>query len=257
MEIDISFPESLEKVTFASLLIESVKYLMFHRYQTPLPIDQLQAEDERDRRHENARRSPRHRPIPAVLKKKRKFLAEVDDLLINLYQVFLQTDVVEMILLFGATLVSPKEIYSIKFEGNHELTSMDEVKIACATGKENHSRTRSKFQDKCCRKLAKCLFTNPSLNKLGELGTTSMHCLILAPRTTETSWLRPRASFKLPCKIKPYKIKIQGAKDDSKMVSKDVMESKDVDGHVGMLVENDLLWFETPVVIKGYKGAFT
>ena len=267
METAVIFTERLDRLTCAVLLIETVKYLLFHRYQILLPFDQLKAEDERDRKLENARRSPRHRPLPSVLKKKRQLLADVEELILNLHEVFLQVDISQVLLLFGATVVNPKEIYSIRF-CNVEICDADRMKAKCLSGKENGLNSRSKFVDKCCRKLARTLFTNSSLNERGELGCTSVHCLILAPRNTDTTWFRPKSSFKVPQKGKSFEIRIQSGNDGymGTLGGNDgeirTLHGHDgtADGDVGTLGdsdgEQDTLWFQAPVVIKGYKEAY-
>ena len=285
METVVEFTEKLDRLTCATLLIETVKYLIFHRYQMPFPFDQLKAEDERDRKLENARRSPRNRPLPSVLKKKRQLIADVEDLVLNLYQLFLQVDVSEVLLLFGATVVNPKEIYSIRFCNIAEIREADRMKAKCVLGKENGLSSRSKFVDRCCRKLARTLFTDASLNERGELGCTSIHCFILAPRNMDTTWFRPKSSFKVPKKGKSCEIRIHSGGDgymgmlDGNMGMLDgnmgMLDGNDGEirtlqgngGHMGTSNgnvgtfggndgEQDTLWFQAPVVVKGYKEAY-
>ena len=268
METEVIFTEKLDRFTCAVLLIETVKYLLFHRYQMLLPFDQLKAEDERDRKLENARRSPRHRPLPSVLKKKRQLIADVEELILNLHQAFLQGDISQVLLLFGATVVNPKEIYSIRFSNIAAACDADRMKARCLAGKENGLNSRSKFVDKCCRKLARTLFTDPSLNERGELGCTSVHFFILAPRNTDTTWFRPKSSFKVPKKGKSCEIRIQSGSDGYiGMPGGNDGEIRTLHGHdgtsdgdVGTLGDSDgdqdTLWFQAPVVIKGYKEAY-
>jgi hypothetical protein len=271
METKVEFTEKLDSLTCATLLIETVKYLLFHRYQMPLPFDQLKAEDERDRKLEYARRSPRNRPLPSVLKKKRQLIADMEELVLNLYQRCSQVDVFEVLLLFGATVVNPKEMYSIRFCNIGETSEADRVKAECASGKENGLNSRSKFVDKCCRKLARTLFTDPSLNERGELGCTSIHCFILAPRNLDTTWFRPKFSFKVPKKGKSCEIRIYSGGDghmgilngndiEVRTLQGNGGHMRTSDGNVGTLGgndgEQDTLWFQAPVVIKGYKEAY-
>lgn len=272
MEIKIGFTEKLDRLTCSSLLVETVKYLLFHRYQMPLPFDQLKAEDERDRKSENARRSPRNRPLPSVLKKKRQLISDIEELLVNIYKIFVENDVFEVLLLFGATVVNPKEMYSIRFYNIVRTTEGDKMKAACLAGKENSLNSRSKFVDKCCRKLARTLFTDPSLNELVELGCTSIHCFILAPRYVDVSWLRPKTSFKVPKKGKSCEIGISGGDDGhmgtlggndgeerTTLNNDGQLESSEGDGvrtSGDNDSEQDILWFKVPVVIKGYKEAY-
>ena len=265
MEIEVAFTEKLDRLTCASLLIETVKYLLFHRYQMPLPFDQFKAEDERDRKLENARRSPRLRPLPSVLKKKRQLIAEVEELLLNLYQVFIQSDVFQVVLLFGATVVNPKETYSIRFCNIGGPSDADRMKAECAFGKENGLSSRSKFVDKCCRKLARNLFTNPTLNKQGELSCTSIHFFVLAPRNMDTSWFRPKSSFKVPKKGKYCGIRIYVGGDDDifpgtdgeiRTLQGNGKQMRTSDENVVALEGNDTLWFQAPVVIRGYKETY-
>ena len=261
METEVKFTEKLNRLTCATLLVETAKYLLFHRFQTPLPFDQIKAEDERDRKLENARRSPRNRPLPSVLKKKRQLIADAEELWLNLYHAFLNFDVFDVLLLFGATVVNPKEMYSIKFCNLEKTSELDRVQAECSSGKENSLSLRSKFVDKCCRKLARMLFTDPGLNDQGELGCTTIHCLILAPRNLDTTWFRPKPSFKVPKKGKPCEIRIYGG-DNGHLGT-----LEDNDGHMRACEgneetleeingEQDTLWFQAPVVIKGYKEAY-
>lgn len=257
METEVKFTENLDRMTCAMLLIETVKYLLFHRYQMPLPFDQLKTEDERDRKMENARRSPRTRPLPSVLKKKRQLIADVEELLTNLHQYFLQFDVYEVVLLFGATVVNPKETYTIRFYNTVEKNQIDRMKAECTSGKENldNMHVRSKFVDKCCRELARALFIDPSLNDKGELAATSIHCFILAPRKLDTTWYQPKASFKLPKKGKCCAIRIYSGIDGRHRIFK----SNDNHEGIGTLEdhnEQDMLWFQAPVIIKGYRESY-
>lgn len=267
MEVEVSFTEKLDRLTCATLLMETVKYLIFHRYQIPFPFDQFKAEDERDRKCESVRRSPRLRPLPSVLKKKRQLIAEVDELMLNLYQVFVQFDVFQVILLFGSTVVNPKETYSIRFCNVGESSEADRIKAECAFGKENGLSSRSKFVDKCCRKLARNLFTNPTLNGQGELTCTSIHCFILAPRNLNTSWFRPKSSFKVPKRGKSCGIRIHNGGDvlddnngEIRTLQGNDEQRRTSSDDVGTLggneCEQDTLWFQAPVVIRGYKETY-
>lgn len=243
------FEDKLDHVTCATLLTEAIKYLIFQRYQIPLPFDQLKAEDERERREEEEGKLPKEghasRPSSLAVKKRRQLIADVEELLRRLYQVFVQVQVMDVLLLLGATVVNPKEVYSIRFLGIGKASEADRLKAISLTGKENGLVTRSKFVDRCCRKLARTLFTDPNLNECGELKCTSINCFILAPRGAGIDWFKPKASFKVPRKGKSYFINVSE--------SKTTTEDSNVEGEE---VQEDTMWFQAPMVLKGYKEMY-
>lgn len=241
------FEHKLDRITCATLLTEAIKYLIFQRYQIPLPFDQLKAEDERERRSEEGKlpKGQASRPSSLAVKKSRQLIAGVEELLGRLYHVFIQVQVFDVLLLLGSTVVNPKEIYSIRFLNVGKVTEADRLKAISLSGKENGLATRSKFVDKCCRKLARMLFTDPNLNECGELQCTSINCFILAPRDAGIDWFKPKASFKVPKKGKCYFINVSE--------SKTTTEDRDVQGEE---VQEDTMWFQAPTVLKGYKEMY-
>lgn len=247
MDIKVVYNEKLDRATCATLLTETIKYLLFHRFQIPLPLDQLKAEDERERKEEtggNSSRNQASRPIPSSVKKKRQTIADIEQLLLHLFRLFLQVDVLDVLLLFGATVVNPKEIYSVRFHNVRKATEADRLKAITLTGKENGLASRSKFVDKCCRKLARTLFTDPNLNDCGELKCTSINCFVLAPRDTKMEWFKPRSSFKMPVKGKCFFVNVS----ECGMTT----ETDEVE----QAVPTDTMWFQAPVVAKGYKETY-
>ena len=170
-----------------------------------------------------------------------------------------------MLIIFGATIVSPKEVHHIDFTNDD------------ATSGEDRLSTKH-----CQREFMKAMITNNSLIDAKALPLTSTHVLVFAHRQSGLSWFKPRASFKMPERGQHFTFEVQcgharsdsiTSQDDGRKVADDSVDmlssensldsvesaTASSSGNCSSILEEQEthMWFEAPVVIKGVKDTTT
>lgn len=202
----------------ATLVIECIKYLLYERHQLPATVDQIlrSSEAESAENPKNAKR--------ADIKKRTQLLKDLKCLFQNLQELFMSTSVCSALLIFGSTAVSPKESYEIQFSSS---TNSISDPFYSPTVEFNSNRISRKFLRK--------LVMNEKLREFKEIPSTPLLVFVQVPRSAQTTWFRPKLSFKVPWKSNYCQIRV-----------KDEEFSNDTTS------EQDLVWLQAPVPIKGY-----
>ncbi|XP_054759620.2 MAD2L1-binding protein-like [Lytechinus pictus] len=192
------------------IVTEILKYLLYHREQIPLPFDQLYFQYQRPEINEADHKH--------TLFKKRmtQLLKESQELFVNIDSLFQETDISHIIVLFGSTVISPKEVYHIRFLNNEQTSQTLSVKH-------------------CVRSVARSLITSSPLGDSPLPPVTNMVLTAHAPRSCNPTWFKPKANFKVPKMGRHCNIDISCGMMHSRVSSEE---------HI---------WMQTPSGIKGLK----
>ena len=151
--VEYCFKQSLSNDVLKESLIELMKYILFLRHQIPIPYKLLLTEYQIYLKGQEKKRT-----LPNTYQiKMKKFIEGSVQLFQDLDEVFSNRFPAKIILMFGSTLVSPKEVIFINMDFNHcssvvtDVTSFEEQR--------NISQVASK-------KLMKFFITNEQIKEL-------------------------------------------------------------------------------------------
>ena len=222
-EIELACSGSVNGELNGKLFIECIKFLLYERQQLPLPFHDLKRLiDEQPSGKPSGKMS-------ANSKKANQSFSDLEELFDQLDKLFLSEQVTSAVIIFGSTAVSPKECYVMEFPESDPLAD-------CCP---NFGR----LCESSCRKLIRSLVTNHNVRLFKEIAPTSMLIFVRLNRNADVEWFRPKTSFKLPRKGEQCKIKVTAADHASPLER----------GSHGVDCD-ELLWFQAPLNIKGYKG---
>ncbi|XP_002741347.1 MAD2L1-binding protein-like [Saccoglossus kowalevskii] len=196
------------------LVTETVKFLMYQREQIPMPYEHLKQQIALQEQKERKR-------LSLETKKCLQTLSNIDELFKNLERVFEIAQVTRILILFGSTAVSPKEIYILNLNRLHHHDAVSRV------------NTKAGVQS-----LMRTLITNGPLSEVDTLVPTSTIVLLEAHRDSALSWFRPKVTYKLPIRGKRFEIHFSTC---SEFNSKEGGHNED----------SNLIWYQSPCSIKG------
>lgn len=164
------------------------------------------------------------RSLNTECKKAKKVYEDVECLFDHINKLFLSTMVKSAMVLLGSTPVSPKERYFVDFQNPEECNSLDSSSRMC---------------NSACRKLIRSLISNQELGSFKDISPTSMFVFIQASRSSDVEWFRPKPTFKSPNRGQCCKISVRTSWSEQ-------LTSPDPN-------RDEWLWFQAPVVIRGYR----
>jgi hypothetical protein len=155
---------------------EFIKFLLFQRLQIPAPFDQFEAACHMDDQPPAAGLAPRRMQNP-LLRRKRMFACSIRSMLDELSQAFLSADgacdIVELLVLFGPTVLSAREAYSLRF-----VTDVEQNSIAAPASASSNA----------ARAFVRHLITSPADALSRHLDPCGIHLLVaVAERNREPS----------------------------------------------------------------------
>lgn len=113
--------------------------------------------------------------------KPKQLIKHIDELFSNVESAFSSgVQIPQVVLMFGATIVSPKEMYVIDFP--------------CQAGM--HCRELSRRQ--CLRKVFHSLFTDPKLYEIKSMPLTCFTMLMRTTRDCGLEWFTPKIGYNIP-----------------------------------------------------------
>ncbi|XP_019636730.1 PREDICTED: MAD2L1-binding protein-like [Branchiostoma belcheri] len=217
------------------LTSELLKYLLYERQQIPLPYEQIKFDLNRD---ETARQDTKGKGITPKLKRSKSLFPSserkrckhvvdcMEELLPHLEDLFSLTFVPQVLILIGATAVSPKDAYILNFTD------------ALTTSKENSLSAKS-----CIRSLLREMVTKDFLPISSMPPITNTLLLVKAHRDCGLDWFVPKLTYKLGSRGQQYDISLVGtAHPGLEQVHVEEQGPKD-----------DYIWYQAPISIKGYK----
>ncbi len=246
--IMIDYDHLIARQECCNILKAVFKYIIFHRRQIPVPIQTLELElnslKQRNMRPTNSISSARRSYGP----KFRKKLSAVNSInrIANELDMFISTNRVhKLALVFGSTIVSPKEIFYV-------------VPLFSLSADNEEMRKNTDFADmekkrieRSVRNTMISIVMDENLVCMRGLGATSLFVFLLAPVppvSTEqdpSPFFVPKQSFKMPANGKNYQIILTNDKvEDCSRRNTDVDQEHNF--------ENNLIWYQAADVVRGF-----
>ncbi|RDD40884.1 MAD2L1-binding protein [Trichoplax sp. H2] len=212
--------------TKTKLVTGIIQLVLYHRHQIPAPIELLAREKPVvDKDKDDKRGLPNQSAKPLL-----NLLTALEELSLHLSPIFDSNVIQEMLVLLGPTIFSPKCVYRINFDCRE-----DQIVLNLPFPKP----------EVISRQLMLKLSTHEDFSMCKSFPVTNLFLFIKLPRYTNIPWLLPRQDFKLRSQIKPFIIDIV-LHPDLQKPEKNTADAKVTD-------KNDMIWFQVPVSIKGYK----
>ncbi|XP_077990048.1 MAD2L1-binding protein-like [Glandiceps talaboti] len=203
------------------LVVETIKHLLYQREQIPMPYEHLKRRYVTKEQKDHSRLS-----LSSECKKCLQCLETIDEHFQHLDDVFQITQVTRVMILFGSTAVTPKEMYLVNLHNLHRNYGSAGV--------------TSKSGIRC---LMRALITNVVLSEADSLCQTNVLVLVEAHRDSGLNWFKPKLSFKTPSRGKQFEIKFASTHSDEEVE----------DENAQFYDDDDLVWFQAPKPIKGFK----
>ena len=230
VEIQVTFNEEVGQSINSRLLRGCIEYLLYQRQQLPIPYHELikLVEDQEKSGDGIEAGVLARRSFSAEYKKAKKVYEDVECLFDHISKLFLSTKVNAAIVLLGSTPVSPKEHYFVDFQNATEGKTADSSARAC---------------NSACRKLIRSLISNQELGSFKEISPTSMLVFLQVSRSSAIEWFQPKPTFKPPHRGQSCKISVKTNSYELAASEGDPPEHS----------VDDWLWFQAPVIIRGYR----
>ncbi|XP_071491807.1 MAD2L1-binding protein-like [Diadema antillarum] len=195
-ECNINLNGFITQTTKSRIVVEILKYILYHREQIPLPFDQLYFQYQRPEVCSSGNKK-------SLFKKRMcQVMKDFQEVFDNVDTLFQDTDVSDLIILLGSTWINPKEVFHIRFSNNKQVKETLTVKH-------------------CVRNVARSLITNGPLSDVSPPPITSLLCLAHAPRSYKPTWFKPKANFKVPSKGRQCRINVSCGMVHSSLAAED------------------------------------
>ncbi|XP_078256089.1 MAD2L1-binding protein [Rhinoraja longicauda] len=225
-DLSVVFPGQVTQRSCCRLVCELLKHVLYQRQQLPLPYDQLAFFSRRDCGPDDSSMMPRSlRNVQNNCKKSQRILLELEEVFQNLETLFMLTLVPCMHILLGGSVVNPKEMYEVNME-----------QVAFGSSEES-LKTIS-----CIRQLFHTLFIKDLFNELKSAPLMNTVLLVQAQRNCGIQWFRPKLNYRVPTRTR--RLIISMASDTVSLTS--AMEQRPSHNN------DDYIWFQAPITIKGF-----
>ena len=224
--------EKWDGETKANLVMNIVQLVLYHRHQIPSPIEILTREKtliDSGEESQNSKVGLKNQSTKRLI----QLLASLDELSSNLMSLFNSNiDLHEILILLGPTVFSPKCAYCIHFD-----QSQHQIVLNLPFPKP----------EVISRRLMLKLATNEDFIACQSFPLTNLSLLIRLPRYSDIAWFLPRQDFKLKSQVLPFIIDIS--------LHSDLKRSQNNASPADKLTDQDtdMIWFQAPISIKGYK----
>ncbi len=202
----------------------------------------------------------RKKPLSLEHKRWAALIKSTEQLIENIDTLFCTCKVSHILIIFGATVISPKEVHHVIFTDHTNDSSTDDARLST-----KH----------CQRQFMRAMITNNNLIDAKVLPLTSTHLMVFAHRDSGIEWFKPKATFRMPARGQHYTCEVEcgsgktkeqnslGSTGDTPELSSE-SSSESVEGDnpgtsssylsVSELDEPDThMWFQAPVLLKGVK----
>jgi len=233
VEIQVAFNEGVGQFINSRLLRGCIEYLLYQRQQLPIPYHELikLVEDQEKSCDGLGAGVLARRSLNTEYKKAKKVYEDVECLFDHINKLFLSTKVNAAMVLLGSTPVSPKEHYFVDFQNAKEGNPVDSSARVC---------------NSACRKLIRSLISNRELGSFKEISPTSMLVFIQVSRSSDIEWFQPKPTFKPPHRGQACKISVRTTSYNEQLAASEGEPSEHS-------MDDEWLWFQAPVVIRGYR----
>ncbi|XP_004846540.1 MAD2L1-binding protein [Heterocephalus glaber] len=217
--VPVVFPGPVSQEGCCRFTCELLKHIMYQRQQLPLPYEQLkhfyrktspQAED-------TARKKPRT-ASEASSRKCQQALAELDNVLGHLEDLFARTLVPRVLILLGGSAISPKEFYEL------DLSRLAPLSV-----------DQSLSTPACLRRLFRAIFLADAFSELQAPPLMGTVVMVQGHRDCGEEWFRPKLNYRVPTRGHKLTVTLSCGRPS-----------------VPALGSEDYIWFQAPVTLKGF-----
>ena len=247
IKFDYVFDGKLNERSIHDCLIELVKYVMYIRYQIPLPIVTLQNQYAKEEEKWKCA------PLCRVNSKSYQSWCKLSNFMRNFCQIshslsdiIERFNVLKIIVAFGSTIISPKESIII-----NNYIEADKTNDKLKNGEISSE----------CRNFMKSFITSDSLNGLPTIAPKRIFILICTdipfPQSSASDIFLPRHNFKEPHRGAIHTFNLRSKQFDSELVTaKPIVEQHESkeDGYVTSTLEgNTGNWYLASLPLQGFK----
>ena len=255
--MEVVFDHIIKGRELTEVIKEGLKHLLYIRRQLPLPLQMLQYQSSAVG-HRNQGGPDKHlgRVARVHANKREAAISAVEETLDAIDYFMIDRKIHSMAILFGCTVVRPKEVFLLRpefgtlvMEEDEDYESHSEEEIASLT----------KRMDRARRSFVESLVINKDLSSLGDIRPTSVFIFALAARDSQCSTSEkflPKQTYRLPDKGKYYDIVLtdKGTTWNWNFQSNN---RHPVDKLRDIQRQSDLVWYQANISLKGYREART
>ncbi|KAK3588753.1 hypothetical protein CHS0354_024232 [Potamilus streckersoni] len=193
------FDGGLMTNTRAALIKDLIKYILYERQQIPMPYENVKQElqlMENDIENQDPGSKKKRLYNKLEMKKAKEVINNIDEICIQLGNAFdICPDIKSVLILIGATTVSPKEIYMISLPPlNPEANNVP-------------------YQS-CVKTLFRQLIADDVFACSKEISPTNVTVLLHASRNSGIRWFLPKSTFKVPQRGMQYHLNLTSLNDE-------------------------------------------
>ncbi|XP_069464937.1 MAD2L1-binding protein [Ambystoma mexicanum] len=222
--VSVVFPGLVTREGCCIFTCELLKHILHQRQQLPLPYGQLANFYRKQQQGDVCQKKSRTKDV-ADLKKCQRVVAELEEILHNLEMLFTLTLVPRVLIMLGGSTMCPKELYEINMEG------------VLAGSAEQSLKTPS-----CLRKLFHSLFVADAFSEFKSSPLMGAVLMVQGHRNCGTDWFRPKLNFKVPNRGRKLLVNLS--------CSEELSDQAQSPQHITS--DEDYVWFQAPVTIKGF-----
>ncbi|CEG46042.1 uncharacterized protein PHALS_02365 [Plasmopara halstedii] len=227
--IAVTYRTTLDGELRAFMIAQLIKYLLFMRGQIPCLYDELVKVVQRNQEEVGQKLRRQRLPSSGSLKKAIKCVEASELLLSEQINAVFSLQVQKMVLVFGPSLISPREVVILEFKEPNTMVEEDKATScsmihspvsSCEALNLSPTRSRAKLMQMCTKKLMRAVFTQAMEQFTSPLSATKLHIAVLAERqAARIPGFLPKQNFKLrlPKKKRAYNIVITDRVDRTKM----------------------------------------
>lgn len=217
--VPVVFPGPVSREGCCRFTCELLKHIMYQRQQLPLPYEQLKHfyRKPSPQAEDVVRKKPRT-AAEASSRKCQQALAELESVFSHLEGLFARTLVPRVLILLGGSALSPKEFYEL-----------DLSRLA------PYSVDQSLNTAACLRRLFRAIFLADAFSELQAPPLMGTIVMAQGHRDCGEDWFRPKLNYRVPSRGHKLTVSLSCGRPSDPTVASD-----------------DYIWFQAPVMLKGF-----
>ena len=251
ISFNYTFDHPLSMLEINNVLKELLKYTMFWRYQIPYTYLSLKAEYDAE-----MSKGPSTKRRTKIVKLKSDFVENFENILRDLDEI-LKRDVLQIVLIFGSTVISPKETV---------LIELDDYSSKCPQIDDEDVTVRKAVR-RTCQQFLRRVVVGEDFQRTAELRPTKVHVLFSGTRGSFSDFRSgvfvPKLNFRLSSRglLHRLDLKVVGnltASPSTVINEEEISLSPDTKLSSGMESlqlesnEEELVWFMANTQLKGF-----
>jgi len=243
--LDHSFNQCLHQGYFSDAVVDMIKYFMFARHQIPVPFPLLKAEYSALQQKKDGGKNEITKRLDKYSNNLFNFMENISVSLNDLSTLYMKNQIPEkIVLIFGSTIISPKEIIII--ESNLGCTCIDQ---------EKNVTDATKLCKTLSRKLLKFIVTNEEIIQLKSLSLVNIFILLCYKRSLSTDLLTnlsfsPRINYQLPSRGLKHQISLCSCCNEQIRNHKELDIAEKMSS---MTIAEDCYWYISRNPLKGFR----